>query len=258
MITILLTVSRIDYLEKVITSLELLECNHENTNILAIVDGNDELYLRTRNLINDTKYLERLTVRAKLDSQFSRLDVPTRRKRIAEIHNQAKTYISHNDGFIFSVEDDTTFPPETLQRLLKQATQAVSIGFVEGVELGRWGVRYVGAWTVNDIYLPTQFVSVEKEPLEVMPTKIDAGGLYCALIRTELYKAHIFNADNGLGPDINFGIDIRQKGYEAYINWSVRCTHHYQDGKEHKTVTADDDAQIVTITKLKNKWHVTY
>jgi hypothetical protein len=260
MITIVLVVSRAEYLEKVITSIELLECDKDQTNILCIVDGDDNLYLRARNLINGTKFIERLTVRADLDDNRSRLDVPTRRRRIVAIHNQARALIKHTSGYVLSVEDDTTFGPLALHKLLDVATRTRAFGMAEGVEIGRWGIPYVGAWKADDIYEPKQFVSVENiqpVPMGQPATNIDAGGMYLSLINAELYKKHNFNSDNGLGPDLNFGIDMRQQGYENFIVWTVPCTHHTEEMGKYKAVTPKDKTAIVTLTKLHNgKWHV--
>lgn len=261
-ITIVLTVSRLKYLEKVITAIELLECDYELTNILCIVDGDQELYLRARNLVNGTKYNERLTVRADLDDNRSTFDINTRRKRITAIHNQARTHIKHNNGYVLSIEDDTTFRPTALKKLLDVALRTRAFGFAEGVELGRWGVPYVGAWRADDIYNVSELVSVENinpVPIGQKPSNIDAGGLYFALINAELYKQHTFTCDNGLGPDVNFGIECRQLGYENFIVWQVPCKHYTEQMGKSLVITPDQESKIVTISKdSKEKWTVSY
>lgn len=262
MITIILTVSRETYLEKVITAIELLECKHEAVNLLCIVDGNDALYIKTRNLVNGTKFNERLTVRLDFPGESSRFDIQERRKRISAAHNQAKGLIKFSDGYVFSIEDDTIVPRLALQELLHIAMSNRAFGFAEGIELGRWGVPYIGAWQVDDIYEPKVITSVKNMylvPNSEPVTKIDAGGLYCALIRADLYKQHTFSCENGLGPDINFGIENRQLGYENFISWQVPCTHLYNQMGIELKVTPRDDTKIVTLTKHDNtKWIVTY
>lgn len=260
MITIILAVSRADFLERVITAIELLECNKEETNLLCIVDGDDQLYLRTRNLVNDTKFAQRLTVKADLDDNRSRLDVPTRRKRIAAIHNQARELINHTQGYVLSVEDDTTFRPDALQRLLKVATSERAFAMAEGVEIGRWGIPYVGAWKADDVYNLTKLTSIENKQDVTESTKhenIDAGGLYFALIKADLYKYHTFTCENGLGPDVNFGIDNRQLGFENFIVWQVPCVHHNMRIGKYETITPSEKTQTVTLMKEKNNiWKV--
>jgi hypothetical protein len=262
MITILLTVSRDDFLERVISRIELLECRHEDTNFLCIVDGDDALYIRARNLVAGTKFRERLTVRLDSPGDKSTFDIRARRQRIAAAHNQARSLIRHTDGYVFSVEDDTTFGDKALKRLVYVADRTRAFGFAEGVELGRWGVPYIGAWTADDVYDPKEIKSIENV-LEVemnTPVKrIDAGGLYCTLMKAELYKAHEFTSDNGLGPDINFGISIRQMGYENFLVWQVPCTHHFKKmGVEHK-ITPMNETKVVTLTKESDtKWRESY
>jgi hypothetical protein len=255
-------VSRSKYLEKVISSLELLDCDQSRTNILCIVDGDDALYLRTRNLINDTKFNERLVVRAEVQEPTMQFDIPTRRRHIAAMHNQARALITHDRGYVFSVEDDTTFGSQTLNKLLRVANTERGFGYVEGVELGRWGVPYVGAWVADDIYNPMIINSIENVnpvPEGYPPTPIDAGGLYCALIRADLYKQHTFTCDNGLGPDINFGIENRQLGFRNFILWQVPCIHHYEEMGKEKTITPSAESKVVTMIKENNtKWHVNY
>lgn len=255
-------VSRPDFLERVITAIELLECNQEQTNILCIVDGTPELFIKTRNLINDLKFNQRLCIESNYPDIPKQLDIPTRRKRIAAAHNQAKDLIQHNSGHVFTIEDDTIIPKGALKTLQKVATRHRAFGMAEGVELARWGIPYVGAWKINDIYNPTQLESIDNiqdVTTETKETNIDAGGLYCSLIRADLYKQHEFTSDNGLGPDVNFGIELRQLGYENFIVWQVQCTHlNIVMGKE-VTINATDDTQKVIVTKVRNnKWHASY
>lgn len=260
MITIILIVSRANYLAKVLSCLELLNCNPREVNLLVIVDGDDELFVSTRNLASDLKFETRLIVRSNQLGKPSRYSIPERRKRIAGHHNQAKELIPNTTGYVFSVEDDTTFNSLTLQNLVKIAVSNRAFGMVEGVELGRWGIPYVGAWKADDIYNPQLLTSVDNKyssTLDLMSENIDAGGLYCALIRADLYKQHTFTSENGLGPDVNLGIELRQLGFENFIAWNVACTHHYNEMGTEKTITPDSEARIVQLVKESDvKWRV--
>ena len=254
--------SRKDYLEKVITAIELLDCDQTQVNILCVVDGDTELYIRARNLISGTKYRERLTVKFEGAGKPSRYNIPERRQRIAAIHNQAKQLIGADIKYVFLVEDDTTFGRKTLQKLTKVALTNRAFGFAEGVELGRWGVPYVGAWVADDIYDLKELKSVENiypVPAGQPATRIDAGGLYCALVRADLYKQHEFTGSNGLGPDINFGLENRQLGFENFIVWTVPCTHHYDNLGEYHAIDPSDESKVVTMRKKNaTKWSVHY
>lgn len=256
MITIVLLVSRHDYLEQVLTGLELMRCDASKTNILCIVDGDDDLFLKTRNLVNGMKFNDRLIVRSEVGELPTRLDIEKRRKHIAALHNQAGQLISPQTEWVFSVEDDTTFGRDALEKLLPATKQYPAIGFIEGVELGRWGVPYVGGWRVNDIYNTTEIKSVEKgEGIE----KIDAGGLYCALIRADLYRNHEFTSDNGLGPDVNFGLELRRNGHDNFIHWGVPCKHYNHVMGKELVITPEQGTKVVTMTKKSDtKWIITY
>ena len=256
--TIVLLVSRANYLEKVITALELLECDHTQTNLLCIVDGDPELFLRTRNLVNDTKFNERLTTQLNYPGKSPRFDIAERRRRIAAAHNQAGELVTHKNGYILSIEDDTVVPRLALEKLLKVASVNRAFGMAEGVELGRWGVPYVGAWRADDIYNPTSIRSLE-DSFGPDIEKIDAGGLYCLLTKTQLYKEHTFYSENGLGPDINFGIALRQLGYDNFIHWGVSCIHFNDVMGKEITIKPTDPTKIITLIKKSDtKWDATY
>lgn len=256
-ITIILTVSRFDFLQRVVSSIELQDITARNVGILAIVDGTEELYLQTRNLLNETKFAENLTVMFEgANGVVPRYDINARRQRIAQIHNQAKQLISDTTQYVFTVEDDTILPRGAVKTLLNVAAHKKSIGQVTGVELGRWSVPYVGAWVADDVYEPTQLRSLPNAT--DYPTafeNIDACGLYCSLIQASLYKAHNFTSANGLGPDVNLGIELRQLGYENFIHWGVHCTHMTTDNGEEQYINATDKSKIIVLTKLnEQKW----
>jgi hypothetical protein len=262
MITIVLPVSRSEYLARVITSLELLRCNRQETNILAIVDGNEALYVRTRNLVNGCKFNKRLTVKAKLSGSPPRLDIPERRKRITAMHNQARDLIEHDSGWIFAVEDDTTFNVNALERLLLVADKHSATGMVMGVEVARWGVPYLGAWTADDIYETTRLTSVDNiYPVspQQSETRVDAGGLFCTLIRSRLYKDHQFHSSNGLGPDVNFGLHVRRLGYENFLVWQVACKHYNNMLGKEVCLTPEHATRVLTLDKINDKkWRSSY
>lgn len=257
--TIILLVSRPDFLERVLTSIELLECDAQFTNILCIVDGPPALFVRVRNLVADMKFKNRLTVSTNPKGTPPLIDIQARRQRIVNAHNLARSLVAHDHGFVFSIEDDTLVGRLALKRLTSVANTNRAFGMVEGVEVGRWGVPYIGAWKLDDIYDPRKIESVEYQDRDAEPSRIDAGGLYCALIRADLYKQHEFTCKNGLGPDVNLGIELRQLGFDNFINWAVHCIHLNTTKKGVQEFLPSEDAQIVTLSKMKSgKWHTSY
>jgi hypothetical protein len=262
MITIILLVSRDDFLDKVITSIELLECNRDETNLLCIVDGEDSLFVKARNMVNDTKFKERLTVRLDIDERPSNYNIPKRRIHITAAHNQARELVNDKQQYVLLVEDDTTFGIYTLKRLLSVANRHSAAGLVQGAELGRWGVPYVGAWLADDIYDTTVLSSVDniyEINTEAEPTKIDAGGMYCTLVRADLYKQHEFHCNNGLGPDVNLGLSLRRLGYQNFLVWQVPCTHYYKELGKELNIHPRDKSRNVVLTKVNDtKWRESY
>lgn len=221
-ITTILPVSRVQYLDRVIDS--LLAQTYKPNNLLVVFDGPDTQYLEARNKIVG---LEFDTVRFVMSENTTPAhSIPDRRRHIVNIHNQMREIIESTD-LIFSIEDDGILPPDALHRLVTASKSREDFGMITGVELGRWGVPYVGAWTVDNINDVQVVYSVENKSAVTPFTvdEIDACGLYCALIRADLYKEHEFYTRNGLGPDVNLGLDLRRKGFKNYLDWGIQVKH---------------------------------
>jgi hypothetical protein len=54
--TIILPISREQHLLKVFASLELLECDRQRTSLPAFVDGESDLFMTARNLVEQSKF----------------------------------------------------------------------------------------------------------------------------------------------------------------------------------------------------------
>lgn len=228
MTTILILISRPEYLNLVFAGLEHLICDADDTSILAIVDGDSDLYELVRNKVEQSKFKERLTVQYKATDKMKRYDMAHRRKRIGDIHNFAREYVK-NTEYIFGIEDDTTFGPGTLDKLQQDYRQFPFAGMIQGCQVGRWGIPYYGAWKVNNVYNPTEIQSLERgKGIEAC----DAGGFFCFITRAEYYFAveHQPFDNGGLGPDVNYGVELRKQGLMNYTDWDVPCDHHTKDG----------------------------
>jgi hypothetical protein len=181
--------------------------------------------------------------------------ITERRQHISNIHNQLRQLIGDAD-WVFSVEDDGLLPTTALERLVNVAKSHKDMGMVTGVELGRWGVPYVGAWTTDDVFDTQLVTSMESHAGEDIIEEIDGCGLYCALIRGDLYKSHTFEANNGLGPDVNLGLYIRQCGWKNYIDWGVPVTHLTNRSGVEIEIPATSTSQIVILSLMGNNvWH---
>lgn len=229
-VTIVLLISRQEYLHKVFSYLELMNCDSNKTNLIAIVDGNDQLFVDSRNRVEMSKFSNRLCVKYVNNDKVIPDVIFARRLRISDIHNQLKQYIDECD-FIFGIEDDTLVPKNALLNLLRDYTLKPYAGFIEGVELGRWGVYYVGGWKSDDIYKSTKLSSVMPPNDPRTLQEIDAGGFYCFMTRRDTYLSHKFDTfeNNSLGPDVNFGMTLRKEGFMNYIDWNINCIHINKD-----------------------------
>lgn len=244
--TLLLFVSRSDFLDELFDSLEQLQCQLEQTAFLCIVNGDNNLFVDVRNRVEESKYIERLTLQIKPKNKVRQFDIAGRRHRISEIHNFAKEHI--NTKYVFGVEDDTIVPPYALNMLGENMTN--DVGMIEGVEMGRWGIPYIGAWKADDIHQPTTITSL---PMNEGLTEIDAGGFYCFLTRAEYYKQHDFKPfdNNGLGPDIDYSLSLRRKGLKNYANFDVKCVHKALDRDIRFGVTLP---RQIKMYKKGNQW----
>jgi hypothetical protein len=235
-VAIFIPISRADHLDRLFAALEVMTCDPKTTSLFTYVDGDQALFLKARNLTEGSKFEQRLCVqRAESKSSASRHSIEGRRIRISEIHNEAKMLIG-DCKYVFGLEDDTIPPPSALQKLLTGYAAYPHAGFIEGVELGRWGIPYVGAWRADDVYEPT---TIESLLPALGRQEIDAGGFYCYLTKREHFVGHTYEPFDGnqLGPDVQYGLWLRQQGLKNYIDWSLIVEHRVMEMGEIRTIT---------------------
>lgn len=260
-VTIIMPVSRNDYLDSIFARLELLECDSSKTNLLVIVDGPPSLFVRTRNFVEMSKFKERLCIQYQDKSKQLKYATTVRRGRIARIHNVIKEHVVSCD-YVFGIEDDTIIHADALKKLLSDYFLYPYAGFVQGVELGRWGNPYVGAWKVDDVYDPTIVrslmpVKLHEPSNEVvgsgMVQAIDAGGFYCFLTRRDNYVNHDFKPFDGndFGPDFDYGIQMRRMGLLNYVDWRVTTVHKTDHGDISLLNT---EPRETVFRKKMNRW----
>ncbi len=251
MVNIVLPISRQDYLKPVFDSLNALD-RPSDTELIILTDGSRELERAVDSRLDSLNYSNVKIV--SFGSQPAST-INDRRYRISAIHNQAKHYISEDCDYVFSIEDDTTYPPDTLVKMLDTFGKYEETAFVEGVQLGRHRTPYVGGWLIDDVYNPQHIESVMPHPdLQ----RIQAGGLYCALIDAQLYRMHYFepydkNGTNGLSCDVNFGIYLAQMGFSSWIDWTIPCDHIGDKGSVN---IGNTPIRKVTFELTKNRWGV--
>lgn len=254
-ITIVLPVSRIDYVYNIFADLEMLDCDSKHTSLLVCVDGDVDLYGKVNDLTRRSKFFEKLCVYRK-KGKPDPTHVRKRRQRIADIHNELKEYLK-GATYYFLIEDDTKLPSNALQKLTTLYSQYPTAGMVSGLQLGRHGFLHVGAWTVDDVYQPSLIESI---PFDRKTRSVDAAGLYCCLVKADRYEAHTFKPfQDILGPDTDFGIELRRQGYQNYVDGSLLCGHRVQNG-----VIEFHNSDIVTVRfdktddpNVRFNWHLT-
>ncbi len=241
-ITTVLPVSRTQYLDRVLES--LANQTHKPDNLIISFDGNENEYLVVRNKVVEFKLTNVLCVLS--PNTREAFTIPERRVHIVNIHNQVKELIEEAD-WIFSIEDDGVLPLDAVERLVKGVETQKDVGMITGVELGRWGVPYVGAWHVDNVHEPTKITSLENHAGEELIEEIDGCGLYCTLIRADYYKKHTFFTNNGLGPDVNLGFFLRQNGLRNYIDWAIPVTHITLRDGEVIDIPAASEARTISL-----------
>lgn len=242
-------ISRVEYLKPVFDCLAALD-KPDDTELLIITDGDEELEKKVDRRL-DTVSFKKVQVISFGDSP--REDIDSRRWRISEIHNKARKYVTGE--YVFLTEDDTTYPPDTINRLLRAFKQSLHCRFAQGVELGRRKTPYVGAWMADDISNPNKISSLMPNSQASLQL-IDAGGFYCALVDANEYSNHIFEPFDkqgkmGLSCDVNFGMSLRQEGYLCYMDWGVQCDHIGEKGSVNLGNTKP--VQVI-FEKRKGEW----
>ena len=231
-ITVFCPFTRAEYVRRWFDDLASTDLKAENTNLVFIIDiGEDQfgqnigakIYSRILDEMQRTYYRQYVIAR-NYDHHVSG-SIPARRKRIAEIHNQSKEMIKAVDGqFVLGLEDDTVFTNLCVERLYRKFVEHEDTGLVSAYEAGRWNQKIIGIWGFDNVDDPKScWTELPKTDYE----EIDAAGMYCYLTPTELYLQHDYSSEDWQpwGPDVNYGLDLRRKGYTNYVDWSQACGH---------------------------------
>ncbi len=216
------------------------------TNLAIIVDTDEPMIFNRIKRFAEEKGYRNFLGTINRDNAPNEVRIAVRRQAIAAMKNASKTLIAQLDGdIIIGLEDDTVFTNLDLSRLYQPLLDNTHIGFVEGVQCGRWGVKIIGAWSVDDFEYPQKAETLTPEE-GYKP--IDAGGFYGYATRKELYLNHDYYSSTGepWGPDVNYGLWLRNRGYECLIDWGSVFGHNdydkilYPDEKVSKVVYTRD------------------
>lgn len=156
--------------------------------------------------------------------------IADRRDRIVELQELSKTLIG-DSKYVFGLEDDTLFEPNTLHTLLEDIKLlGDDCGFVQGVQVGRHRLKVVGAWLVDDLQDPKEIRTIDWIDNEEIQA-IDGGGYYCFITPTLLYKNITrYWKHECFGPDMTYGLELRKLGYTCYIDKLLKTGHFTEQG----------------------------
>lgn len=246
-ITIFCAFTRRWAVERWIENLRSVAHDPARTNLAFLIDI-DDAFIRSRlQKFADAGGYRKTIIEVNQDWSPNEVRLRIRRMRIADIKNQSKKLIRQMDGdIVVGFEDDTVFEDMDLMRLINPLLEHADIGFVQGVQCGRWGVKMIGAWSVDNPHNPQHAETVlPKQGYE----QIDAGGFYGYATRKDLYLHHDYYSGSSqpYGPDVNYGLWLRQQGYHCYIDWDTVFGHN-----DHNVILyPDTDLSKIEFTKDK-------
>lgn len=242
-VTILLPMSRDSSVGNIISQIAHLDMQKLKVDILIIADNPKITRPRVEELMRSCKVDQRYKLADVIPTNLIPVaegNIARRRLRIAEVFNIAKQHIPEDSDLVFCVEDDTKLENNHFANLYQSwktfkelktpngRKMNIKLGFISGIQVGRWGYRMIGVWKADE-----ENWNTKKDPkiLSTVPynqnalySKADAAGFYCFIIERNLFVESNFYA-NDFGPDVNFGLDLRRKGYINIIDWSVKTGH---------------------------------
>ena len=151
--------------------------------------------------------------------------VEPRRIRIAHNHNALRRYVEESSAdLVFQVEGDSVLPANCLESLIERYRElkADDFGYISGIQIGRHGIYCVGAWHFSeDLHT---FKSVDKSLKGIQ--LVDTTGFYCLLAPKDVWlKGQCSWNGERWGPDSNFGLSLKEKGYKIYVDMDLPIGH---------------------------------
>lgn len=168
------------------------------------------------------------------DTNPAKSSISDRRKKIAENHKLLVEIVKEKKpDFVWQVEQDSVLPSDCLKRLIQRykdiATQSdnENWGYISGIQIGRHGIYHVGAWNIPNKNAE-EFSSVDYRLHEGV--KVSATGFYCLLAPVEVWLSGKATwKDEAWGPDVNWGLSIREKGYHIFVDMDLHIGHQTGD-----------------------------
>lgn len=256
-ITIFCAFTRRWAIEQWLENLAAVDHDPALTNLCCIIDCDETYILRHLERFAEKHGYRSFHVKMNSGWHVNEVRLSIRRQRVADVHEQAKDLVAKTDGdIIIGLEDDTVFDRlPNFNRLIDPFLNP-KVGFVEGVQMGRWGVNIIGAWLADNIHNPHKIETLL--PLEHgQYQQMTGGGWYGYATRRHLFlnADYYSSSSQPWGPDVNYGFYVQQQGYLCLIDWATIYGHN-----DHGIINYPDDPKIrlakiiYTKSDLNGKW----
>jgi len=148
---------------------------------------------------------------------------------IEYVRNQITNYAIQNTcDYLFAVDSDIAFPPDTLKRLLSHNVSMVSGVYIQ---------RIPGRHTI-EIMRKNQYGGVTHVPYDEIRGQglvpIDGCGFGCVLIKSDVFNAipyphfvykSAINHANTISEDVYFCRQVRDRGIDIWADTNILCEH---------------------------------
>lgn len=175
--------------------------------------------------------------------------IEERRKKVVENHKKLKHAVEREESdLIWQLEGDSVVPEDCLEHLLERfdVLKAKDFGFISGAQVGRHGIKCVGAWKVGEDY----FYSIDHARTGIV--QIDAAGFYCYMSPRDVWlKGECEWNGERWGPDVNWGLSLTTQGYKGYVDMDLSIGHKVEHGIIYKE---DPSTTNVKFYKENGEW----
>jgi GT2 family glycosyltransferase len=152
---------------------------------------------------------------------------------IDQIRNLIASYAINNGyDYLFAVDYDMEFPPDTLVRLFDNNVDIVSGLYIQR-KPGQHILEIYRNYEPNGAELGQY--NIPHSELNNILEEVDGCGFGCVLIKTEVLKEvgypqftyhHAIRIEDTISEDVDFCRKAKAKGFGIYANTLVKCRHH--------------------------------
>lgn len=211
--------------------------DEQSRNAQMIIKGEHRNKVNKRVLIAipTAKYIEPTTFKAIYDQQRPK-DVEVDFQffygyNVDQVRNLIAHWAVNGYDYLWAVDSDISFPPDTLRRLLEHNRDVVSAVYRQ---------RIPGTYVV-ELYEKNNNGGVSNIPWENLRDRglveVDACGFGCVLIKSDVLRAvgypqfeyhSAINHEHTISEDVDFCRKARDRGYKIYADTSILCDHYGQ------------------------------